>query len=204
MDASRRNFLKLLITATGGSLIGYGTFRYLATRFPNQVWELSDWLITPDLDQTSTGPVSEAILQTLTVAVQSLLGMSLETTSHYADYFRWYAENRPGYKALYERFVATLDQSSEKLAGCNFINCDTSTHNKILEKAFQVRVSTSRIERMRTNVFDRDWVLFDKYIVREIFNLFAKTDALILLGYDSWPGTPRGLDGYTELPSRAN
>ena len=31
--------------------------------------------------------------------------------------------------------------------------------------------------------------------------LFVRTDGWVLLGYETWPGTPRGLDLYTRPPS---
>jgi hypothetical protein len=60
-----------------------------------------------------------------------------------------------------------------------------------------------RASRIHVIVFRRDWLRFEKYIVRQILALFSQTDGWVLLGYESWPGTPRGLESYTRAPRRA-
>jgi len=50
------------------------------------------------------------------------------------------------------------------------------------------------------NLYDRSWIRFEQYVVREILALFVRTDGWVLLGYETWPGTPRGLDSYTQPP----
>lgn len=200
MDHSRRKFLKLFITAVGGGLAGYGAFRYLSGQFPDRIWILNSWLTEPSLAETPPGAVDEHALQILMIAAQTLLGVSIEE-AHYETYFRWRSENLPGYKSLYEKFATGLDRAAQDLAGCDFIACEADSRYTLLEKAFEVRDRAGRLEEIRLGLFDREWLRFDRYIVREIFSLFARTDALILLGYDAWPGLPRGLDRYTQLPA---
>jgi hypothetical protein len=74
---------------------------------------------------------------------------------------------------------------------------------KVLEELPQVRSAQTRWHRVRVAVFDREWLRFDQYIVRDILLLFLRTDAWTSLGYEAWPGTPRGLERYTQAPSQA-
>jgi hypothetical protein len=152
-------------------------------------------LAFPTLEDTPTGSLEDRVLQTLMSTTKALAGLPVEL-AHYEDYFRWHAETVPGYKTLYERFAATVERS----AGCNFSDCDIETQRKILASAFETRTSPGRLDRLRRGVLDRDWLLYDEYVVREILALFARTDAWILLGYDAWPGMPRGLESYRQLP----
>lgn len=201
MNIPRRKFLKLLVTSIGGGLIGYGAFRYLTFRFPDEIWSLSDGLTSPALDYAPPGPLSEPVLQILIVTVHTLIDASVEIT-HYEDYFRWHSENLSGYKSLYEQFALDLNQTANKSSGCDFIECEAATRYTLLAKAFEVRDAVNRINKLRSGIFEREWLRYDKYIIREIFSLFAQTDALILLGYDAWPGIPRTLDKYTQPPSK--
>ncbi len=182
-------------------MAGYGMFHYAAARFPRNVRNVNDWLLIPRLQPAPPGPLAEPVLQRLLSAAETLLAVPVKT-NHYEDFFRWHAETLPGYKALYEQFVSTLDQAARPLAECDFSECEAPIRTRILAKAFQVRDTDSSFQRLRTAMFDRDWLLYDQYIVREVFLLFANTDALLLLGYEAWPGTPRGLDNYTQPPTQ--
>ena len=89
------------------------------------------------------------------------------------------------------------------LVGCDFVDCSRQMQQKILEELPQVRSANTRWHRVRVAVLEREWLRFDQYIVRDILLLFLRTDAWTLLGYEAWPGTPRGLDRYTQAPSQA-
>jgi hypothetical protein len=137
----------------------------------------------------------------LLMATRALAGVSVQI-EHYEDFFRWRAENLRGYKALYEQFAATLDRRARRSVGCDFVDCSRQMQQKIFEKVPQVRSANTRWDKMRVSVFERDWLLFDRYIVRDILLLFSRTDAWTLLGYEAWPGTPRGLHRYRQAPSK--
>jgi hypothetical protein len=122
--------------------------------------------------------------------------------AHYEDFFRWRSENLRGYKTLYEQFVAALDLRGRRLSKCDFVDCSLEMQEEILARLAQVSSAETRWDKVRVSLLDRDWVLFDRYIVRDILLLFSKTDAWTVLGYEAWPGTPRGLDRYTHPPSK--
>jgi len=158
-------------------------------------------LLSPGLEEAPAGPLSAGALNALSLATRALVGVPVQI-AHYEDFFHWRAKNLRGYKALYERFAAALDRQAGQSVGCGFVDCNRQMQQKILEKVLQVRSPNTRWQRVRVAVLEREWLRFDQYIVRDILLLFSRTDAWTLLGYDAWPGTPRGLDQYTQAPSQ--
>jgi hypothetical protein len=159
-------------------------------------------LLTPGLEDAPTGPLSAGALNTLLVMTEALAGVTLQI-AHYEDFFRWRAENLRGYKTLYEQFTAALDRRARQSVGCNFVDCSRQMQQKMLEELPQIRGTNTVWHRVRVIVLEREWLRFERYIVDDILLLFLRTDAWTLLGYDAWPGTPRGLDRYTQAPSPA-
>lgn len=159
-------------------------------------------LLSPGLEDAPTGPLSAGALNTLLVMTGALVGVPMQI-AHYEDFFRWRAENLRGYKALYEQFAAALDRRARQSVGCDFVGCGRRMQQKVLEELPQVRSAQTRWHRVRVAVFEREWLRFDQYIVHDILLLFLRTDAWTSLGYEAWPGTPRGLERYTQAPSQA-
>ena len=202
MIQSRRRFLRLSLVVAGGAVTALMAAQsakdWLLTPFRMLYYR---WL-SPGLEDAPTGPLSARALNSLLVATRALAGVSVQI-AHYEDLFRWRAENLRGYKALYEQFAIALDRRARRSAGCDFVDCSREMQQKILEKVPQVRSANTRWDRVRVSVLERDWLLFDRSIVRDILLLFFRTDAWTSLGYEAWPGTPRGLDRYTKAPSKA-
>jgi hypothetical protein len=182
--------ITVLLTAQSAKAWLLATLRALYSR-----------LLSPGLEDAPTGPLSAGALNTLLVATGALAGVPVQI-AHYEDFFRWRAENLRGHKALYEQFAAALDRRARRAVGDNFADCSRQMQQKILETLPQVRSANTRWHRVRVAVLEREWVRFDQYIVRSILLLFYRTDAWTLLGYEAWPGTPRGLDRYTQAPRR--
>jgi hypothetical protein len=183
--------ITVLLAAQSAKARLLATFRALYSR-----------LLSPGLEDAPTGPLSAGALNTLLVVTRALVGVPVQI-AHYEDFFRWRAENLRGHKALYEQFTAALDRRARRAVGGNFADCSRQMQQKILETLPQVRSADTRWHRVRVAVLERDWVRFDQYIVWSILLLFYRTDAWTLLGYEAWPGTPRGLDRYTQAPSQA-
>ena len=202
MIQSRRGFLRLSV------VVAVSAITALMAAQSAKAWLLAPFralyhqLLSPSLEDAPTGPLSARALNALLVATRALAGVSVRI-AHYEDFFRWRAENLLGYKALYEQFAAALDSRARRSVGCDFVDCSPRMQQKILEKVPQVRSANTRWDKVRVSVLERDWLLFDRYIVRDILLLFSRTDAWTLLGYEAWPGTPRGLDRYTQAPSKA-
>ena len=201
MILSRRRVLRLAVVATGGAITALMTTQSAKAWLLARAQALYYRLLSPGLEDAPTGPLSARALNALLVATRALAEVSVQI-AHYDDFFRWRAENLHGYKVLYEQFATALDRRARQSVGCNFVDCSRQMQQMILKKIPQVRSANTRWDKMRVSVLERDWVLFDRYIVRDILLLFSRTDAWTLLGYEAWPGTPRGLDRYTRAPSK--
>jgi hypothetical protein len=132
-------------------------------------------------------------VRALLATTEALVAAAVET-SHYEDFFRWRSENLGGYRALYERFTAVVDRAAKEAQKPDFASCDMNARREILQRM------TSRAYAV---VFERDVLRFETYIFRQILALFSRTDGWIWLGYESWPGTARGLQAYTKAPRKA-
>lgn len=167
------------------------TFRGLEARF-----------LSPEFADAPPGPLSAAALHTLLAVTRALLGVPVRM-AHYEDFFRWRAENLRGYKALYEQCATALDRRARRSAGRDFADCSLPMQQQLLAAVPHVRSAAPWWRRVHVAVFAEDWVRFDQYIVQSVLLLFYRTDAWAALGYEAWPGTPRGLERYTLAPSRA-
>jgi hypothetical protein len=138
-------------------------------------------------------------LQVLQTTTAALIDLPVEMT-HYRDFFQWRSRNVPGYKALYEQFAMTVNEAARQSAGTRFVDCNRVAQLRVLERSLRAGNAAGRLACVRAGLFDRPWLQYDRYIVREVFDLFARTDAWIKLGYETWPGEHRGLYSYTQAP----
>jgi hypothetical protein len=190
MAISRRQFLRILAVTAGAAATTYAGYRGV-------VRGVYRTLVSPVLEEAPTGPLNDQTLKDLLAAVEAFAGHAVDAP-HYEDFFRWRSEHLPGHRTLYQRFAAAVNRSARRSFGCGFAQCDRTARLAVLDAAFRVRNAGGRWARVRIGLFERDWVLFDLYIVRPIALLFAHTDAWRLVGYDAWPGMPRGLERYTQ------
>ncbi len=161
-------------------------------------------LAFPALHPRPAGPLRDETSRALLAATAALVGSDIDAT-RYEEFFRWRAETIPGHRALYEKFAATLNRQARRAGRRDFAESEQSLRLEVLRPAFRVRTAHNRLERLRIGMFHGSWVLFDLHIVRQIARLFARTDAWRLAGYESWPGTPRGLERYRmPLPGQSH
>lgn len=189
---SRRTFAGLLAAGAVGLIAG-------ALGALDSLRGLRHRLDPLALDDAPTGPINTVNLRTLLAATRAVVNEPIEG-EHYAAFFRWRAERLRGHLALYDRFHATVNQMAERAEGRAFAECLVATQRRILQRVFEARTDATTMRRPRRG--DRDWLLYDRYIVRDVLALFARTDVWTLLGYETWSGTPRGLDRYREVPRR--
>jgi hypothetical protein len=152
----------------------------------------------PNPPTDGVGPLADDDLGALLAATEVIVGFPLQL-AHYEALFRWRAEHQAGYRARYQRFRASLDRAAVEDPGCYFSECDRPTRARLLEK-LALTVPLAQVDKSQLLLGARDWEQYHTYITREILRLFAKTDALIAIGYDAWPGVPRGLDAYRRAP----
>jgi hypothetical protein len=199
MILTRRRFLSLSVVIAGGAATALMTAQSVKTWLLAPFRALYHQLLSPSLEDAPTGTPSARALNALLGTTRALAGVPVQI-AHYEDFFRWRAENLRGYKAIYEQFAEALDDRARRSVGYDFVDCSRETQQEILEKVPQIHSANTRWDRVRVSVLERNWLLFERYIVRDILALFYKTDAWTLLGYEAWPGTPRGLDRYTQPP----
>jgi hypothetical protein len=194
---SRRHFLQAVVLLVGLALGGAFAVRHWGGILKSRLkWALTD----PPLGDAVPGPLPDSVVGALVAATQGLVDTEIETT-HYATFFRWRAETLRGYRALYERFAVALDRAAREGGAPDFAGCGLARRQSILRQ-IDVTPAGDRLSRIHALVFRRDSLRFEKYIIREVLALFSHTDGWVLLGYESWPGTPRGLESYTRAPSR--
>ncbi len=127
-----------------------------------------------------------------------LLPANIERT-HYEDFFRWRAANLPGYKDLYAKFVAELQQQSRKLGDRSFVDWESDTQMTLVNKVIpQGNDRPGRVGELKRLLFNREPWLFKEYIFNDILQLFARTDAVKMMGYQYWMGQKRGLEIYRQ------
>lgn len=188
---SRRGFLTVVSLVAGVSAAG-AIHRWGIGQLASFWSRISGTLTDPGLQNAPNGLLDEGTVRALLATTETLVGTEVET-SHYEAFFRWRSENLSGYRSLYERFVVVVDRAAKEAQKSDFASSDIEVRRKILR-----RMTASPYAR----IFERDGLRFEKYIFQQIRALFSRTDAWILLGYESWPGTPRGLDSYTKAPGK--
>ncbi|MGA7935841.1 MAG: hypothetical protein WCA35_19980 [Kovacikia sp.] len=169
------------------------------------LWGGLDKSLTPQMPNTPTGSLQPSTVRTLMATTDSLLQDNRIEKSHYEQFFRWHAENLPGYKGLYEKFVMAVNQVAQKESNHDFADADLATQRRILDQVVMIntpRFLPAKVNKLRVAALDKDRFYFNTFIVSKIFGLFARTDALILVGYESWRTQPRGLKNYRLAPEK--
>jgi len=134
----------------------------------------------------AVGPLEARVEQTLLSALHSVTHEKIEL-EHYQQFFRWRSEHLPGYRQMYVQFANLLEAIARKRDGLAFVGRPAADRRALLDSA----TSDSTTLQLRARVLG------------EALVLFAMTDAWLELGYDSWPGTARGLEAYRSAPLRA-
>lgn len=155
-----------------------------------------------ELPKSPPEPLAAPVLDALNAVTAALVGEALDPM-RYDDFFRWKAENAAGYGALYTRFARALDGEAQLAGAARFTSATEPQRLTALAKARGVRAMINTNDRVKGAwfmFFDRDWLLFERYVVREILTLFARTDAWVLAGYGQPPGVPRTIESYLVPP----
>lgn len=193
MPLFRRTFLRAVSVsvAAGSPVLGWlGVIGMMVRR-----------LGPPMVDDAATGELSGTQLRTLLAAAAAVAGAPIRH-EHYAAFFRWRAAHLRGHRRLYVRFCAAVDRAAWSAQGTAFADCQAETQQRILERAFRARATAAVLGPWLRRALEYDWHLYERYILREVLAVFAATDAWLLLGYDGWPGTPRGFVRYRRAPTR--
>jgi len=170
MPLTRRSFVVMAAVATVG--VGFVGVNWIGRRL-DRLGSLGT-LPTPAPPQTETlGDRAEAVLNS---AVEALLGPDVDR-DRYMDCFRWRAENIDGLNANYAEFAEWADSQAMRAFSHAFDECTPDERRQVLDGDPPSR-----------------------RVPQEILNFYALTDAWVAVGYDDWPGSPRGLDSYVRQP----
>ncbi len=174
---SRRRFLGSM-----GALVVSGAALALWGRVPLRR------LLSTSLPPDPAVPLRASTAGVLRAAVLALLDERVEA-GHYVELFRWRSLHVPGAGRLYRRFEAAVDRAARAGGAAGFRSATRAQQRRILDRLVPAR----RPGRLRRVLLERDRARFARHVVREIFRLFARTDAWVLAGYDAWPGVPRAI-----------
>jgi len=167
--SSRRAFLSLAaLGIAGGGL-------WAALRVGRARSWLSSLGIQVSPADAALRPLSERTLHTLRTTVRAVIGHDVDLAA-YEDYFAWRALHIPGAGARCEAFADTAEKLARDEHESSFAFCSEGTQSRVLARLFH--------EPEHRSVRD------------DILKRFARTEAWIAIGYDSYPGMPRGLDDY--------
>ncbi len=187
MALTRRRFLTYVM----GTTVGAAVLAWLAGA-PRAAWR---WLTrTGELGDAVPGTLDGHTADALVAFARTLLDRRIEQ-AHYRRFFQWRAENLPGHAAFYERAARLLDAAAKDEAGATYVDSSEAVQVAVLQKVLAVR--QSRGEKLRAALADRTWLQLNRHLIGPLLALFMLTDAWILIGYPSWPGTARGLEAYT-------
>jgi hypothetical protein len=198
MRHTRRRALQLGAIATGGALVAGA----LATTQLRTI-AAARYRRLVELPKRAPAALDVTVLDVLRRVSSVLLGEGVDE-ARYDDFFRWKAENAAGYAALYTRFARALDAEARLSGAQGFSAATAEQRHEALSKARGVRAMINANDRAAGAwymIFDRDWLLFERYVMRELLTLFARTDAWVLSGYGQPPGVPRTVESYLQPPS---
>lgn len=196
---SRRRLLRLGLGALGALAIAGGATRWIPWgRLKDEYLRIA----YPPLDSGLPGRLDPASLATLEAVTEVLIGGP--PAARYGRYFVWHATHVDGYRSIYTAFCAYMEAQVRSSGDPSFVECSPGRQQEILSAIMRRRahhVIGSDLYRFWNGVVHRRLVLFDRYILQEILNLYFKTDAWLAVGYEAYPGVPTGLEAYRLPPA---
>jgi hypothetical protein len=130
----------------------------------------------------------------ITALPEALVDRPLER-ARYEDFYRFRAENVPGYHTLYAHFAAAADSKSEALFSKRFSDATYAERRAVLDELHQPRDRRVRVRPL----FDPWPGRYQRFLIRETLALYDDTDAWLELGYGAWPGMPRTI-AFMQVP----
>jgi hypothetical protein len=146
------------------------------------------WLLDPPLGDAPPGRLDPSTADVLAATVTALVDTRVEPV-HYLEMFRWRAEHVPGARALYRRFEHHVERAAAAAGAASYVDAPLELRRRILAGLRPAR-GRGRLGRV---LLARDEDRIARHVVREVYRHFARTDAWLRVGYESWPGMPRGI-----------
>ncbi|TVR22474.1 MAG: hypothetical protein EA396_06005 [Anaerolineaceae bacterium] len=192
---TRRQFLMYSAVAAGG-LVALGGGAALLDQARRQQ------TITQDDIPAEPGSLDEQTRVTLAAMVAAYVGTGNGGTNHYAPFFDWQAVNVPEQRRRFTLFARTLNLAANDLSDTSYAAAPLDVRRAILRDGMGVVMPDSvwfdpQSATAEPDEDDALWLEFNRHIIVEMVKIFLQTNALIMLGYNFWPGQPAGLDEYT-------
>lgn len=180
---SRRKFLRNLagVTAVAAGIGSAGWFvqrqaQPLTVVVPNP----------PDIDRFDERTI--AVLMRLVEAV--FINYPPRSMDHYQTHLQWRADNIDGHAAYYARVAVKLHEQALSQFGLGFVGASLNDRRTIIDDDLAQYVeSSTNLPTEGTDI---------RALLDDLLRYYMHTDAYLLVGYDSWPGLPRGLTSYRE------
>ena len=189
---SRRRFLLWTAGAAAGAA-GIGV--PVAMHYATQIRDLP-------LPTDTTRSMTATTHATMAALIEAIFPDEPIDVDRYMQYLEIRADNVPGYGDLYAQFQADVDRLAEQAHDMPFAETPITARRDIISPWFTI--PQSRTERATTVLTNGvPWLTYSHRIFAEILTIYMRTDAWVAIGYDSYPGTPRGLDNY-KLPIEPN
>lgn len=193
----RRRFLKYVVGVFAG-LAAASTAGYLRIR------QIVGWIAETSLPtDVEPGPLDEDTRQTLLRAAYAVLDVPLRP-DHYERLFDGRARTIPGFRGLYQRVADALQRASQEAHGRSYAELDPSERRQIVEKVVLSAAPNGVAGKVHTFFSGREGLQYYVHFAVPLFVCYAQTDALLELGYHTWPGLPAGRTAYREAPKDSN
>ncbi|MCB9454512.1 MAG: hypothetical protein H6671_00835 [Anaerolineaceae bacterium] len=187
MTITRRQFL---LTFAGATAIAAGVGIPFVLNYVEQIRLLP----LPDIPP---GPMDDVVRETMRAVITTIFVNFPVDADRYEQYLVYHAEKINGYGKVYQDFVTELNRDSAYTYSKTFVDCNERERRFVL--APWLRMPITRDERLMDGFGHGIFSLqVSQHIFRELLTMFMNTDAWIAVGYEAWPGMPRGLDNYTQ------
>ncbi len=195
MELSRRKLLQGLAVTAGLVAAGGVGLAFWRDDLHRGARDLYHRLTDPPPPDSPTGPLDPATAAVLGAAAEGLVGPG-GRGGHYLAPFRWRAAHLPGYLDVYRRFARFVDAGARRHGGSGFPALPPEHRRRLLAAWFP----PGRLRQALLGWAAPERGLLRRHVVEEILFVYSATDAWTGLGYDGWPGQPRGLEAYRRPP----
>lgn len=190
MTLSRRQFLSALVGVTAAA-VSLG---------PPVIYQMFQRARRIPLPEAPPGPLPDDTAAVLRALVEALFIAHPVDIERYLRYYSFHAEKIPGYRQVYTQFAKELEWTARWIYRRSFVECSKPERRQVLQPWWSL--PQSRQDEITAAIFRGTvWMQNSQYVLRETLQLFMNTDAWIIVGYEAWPGMPRGLEVYLQPPA---
>jgi hypothetical protein len=181
MSLSRRELIKLLAGATAAAAGLMDDFLLPAQAHKREA----------AVQETAPTALPTEMLAALMSMVPALFIMNPpQQVNHYEQMLRVRAEQRPGDLRRYSEAATELNRRAQEQMGSAFEALDIPTRRALLQNDIDNLIANDNAGRDEGNEVGET--------MHDLLTCYLYTDAYVAIGYDAWPGIPRGLEAYRQ------